>query len=111
MCTLYNNLVNLCKAKGVSGSRMCLDLGLSKSTMTDLKNGRIKGVSINTAQKMAAYFNITVDELYGIEKEKAPDAEAPEAEYQEVIDLLNQLPEDKRQNALDYLKFLASNNQ
>ena len=111
MCTLYNNLVSLCKAKGVSGSRMCLDLGLSKSTMTDLKNGRIKGVTIATAQKMAAYFNITVDELYGIEIEKAPDAEAPEAEYQEVIDLLNQLPEDKRQNALDYLKFLASNNQ
>lgn len=45
------------------------------------------------------------------EIEKAPDAEAPEAEFQEVINLLQQLPEDKRQNALDYLKFLSSNNQ
>ena len=49
---------------------MCLDLGLSKSTMSDLKSGRIKGISIPTAQKIAGYFGITVDELYGEEAKK-----------------------------------------
>lgn len=72
MGTLYEKIVTLCKSKGVSASRMCLDLGLSKSTMSDLKNGRIKGVSIPTAQKIAGYFGITVDELHGedIKKEQ-----------------------------------------
>ena len=70
MGTLYEKITALCKAKGVSGSRMCLDLGLSKSTMSDLKFGRIKGISIPTAQKIAGYFGITVDELYGEEAKK-----------------------------------------
>lgn len=70
MGTLYEKINALCKAKGVSGSRMCLDLGLSKSTMSDLKFGRIKGISIPTAQKIAGYFGITVDELYGEEAKK-----------------------------------------
>lgn len=70
MGTLYERINALCKSKGVSGSRMCLDLGLSKSTMSDLKSGRIKGVSIPTAQKIAGYFGISVDELYGEEVKK-----------------------------------------
>ena len=75
MGTLYENINALCKSKGVSGSRMCLDLGLSKSTMSDLKNGRIKGVSIPTAQKIAGYFGISVDELYGDETKKEQPTE------------------------------------
>lgn len=70
MGTLYERIKTLCKNKGVSGSRMCLDLGLSKSTLSDLKNGRTKGISVATAQKIAGYFDITVDELYETEKEK-----------------------------------------
>ena len=75
MGTLYERITALCKAKGVSGSRMCLELGLSKSTMSDLKNGRIKGISIPTAQKIAGYFEITVDELYGEEAKKEQPTE------------------------------------
>ena len=98
MGTLYENINALCKSKGVSGSRMCLDLGLSKSTMSDLKNGRIKGVSIPTAQKIAGYFGISVDELYGDEIKK----EQPTAQYDglsdelvELIGVLKELPQDK----------------
>lgn len=72
MGTLYDRIQSLCKSKGVSGSRMCLDLGLSKSTLSDLKNGRTKGISVATAQKIAGYFGITVDELYGEEQKEKP---------------------------------------
>lgn len=72
MCTLYDRIVELCKAKGVSGSRMCLDLGLSKSTLSDIKNGRKKGISTSTAQKMASYLDVSVGYLLGEETEKAP---------------------------------------
>ena len=72
MCTLYDRIIELCKEKGVSGSRMCLDLGLSKSTLSDIKSGRKKGVSTATAQKMAAYLGVSVDYLLGEETQKAP---------------------------------------
>lgn len=52
---------------------MCVDLGLSKSLMTDLKSGRKKGITAETAQKIADYFSVTVDRvLNGPETKKAP---------------------------------------
>jgi transcriptional regulator with XRE-family HTH domain len=73
MCTLYERINELCKTKGVSGSRMCLDLGLSKSTLSDIKSGRKKGISTATAQKMASYLGVSVGYLLGDEEtEKAP---------------------------------------
>lgn len=73
MCTLYERINELCKTKGVSGSRMCLDLGLSKSTLSDIKSGRKKGISTATAQKMASYLGVSVGYLLGEEEtEKAP---------------------------------------
>lgn len=75
MCTLYERIQSLCKDKGVSGSRMCLDLGLSKSTLSDMKSGRKNGISTTTANKMADYLGVSVDYLLNGEEQKnnAPD--------------------------------------
>lgn len=75
MCTFYNRVQALCAEKGVSGSRMCLELGLSKSTLSDIKSGRKKGVSTETAQKMAAYFGVSVDYLVTGENKEIPAAQ------------------------------------
>ena len=103
MGTLYERINTLCKSKGVSGSRMCLDLGLSKSTMSDLKNGRIKGLSMPTAQKIAGYFGLTVDELYGEEEPKEKPTVKDDGlseDMKELIDCIKKLPEDKIQMLL-----------
>ena len=118
MGTLYENINALCKSKGVSGSRMCLDLGLSKSTMSDLKNGRIKGVSIPTAQKIAGYFGISVDELYGeerteehIEMYKKNDALSDiiiamrtDDEFMSIVEAIYKMDKEKRSSLLAFLK-------
>ena len=70
MCTLYERITELCKKKNVSRSRMCLELGLSKSTMSNMKNGRQAGVSTETAQKIASYFGVSVGYLLGEEEKK-----------------------------------------
>lgn len=70
MCTLYESISSLCREKGIKGGKMCTDLGLSKSLMTDLKAGRKKSINTDTAEKIAAYFGVTVDRVLG--KEKAP---------------------------------------
>lgn len=72
MSTLYERLAQLCTERGIRGGRMCADLGLSKSLMTDLKMGRKKSVSAETAQKLASYFGVSVGYLLGEETEKAP---------------------------------------
>jgi transcriptional regulator with XRE-family HTH domain len=64
--------MDLCKQKGISGSRMCLNLGLSKSTLSDIKSGRKKGVSTITAQKIATYFGVSVGYLLGEEEKRQP---------------------------------------
>lgn len=70
VATLYETLNELCKKKGVKGGRMCSDLGISKSLMTDLKSGRKKSVNAETAQKLATYFNVSVGYLLGEEAKK-----------------------------------------
>lgn len=67
MFNLYENLVRLCAIKGVSPSKMCLDIGKSKSLMSALRTGKTVGISQDSAEKMAEYFGVTVDEvLHGI---------------------------------------------
>lgn len=68
MATLYDRLTLLCSQKGIKGGKMCTDLGLSKSLMTDLKMGRKKGVNADTAQKIASYFGVSVGYLIGVEQ-------------------------------------------
>ena len=69
MCTLHSRIIELCKERGISGSRMCLDLGMSKSTLSDLKSGRKKSFTAETAHKIASYLNVSVAYLLGEEED------------------------------------------
>lgn len=69
MCTLYDSIKSLCDERGIKGGKMCTDLGLSKSLMTDLKAGRKSGITNKTAVKIAEYFGVSVDRVFGVEKE------------------------------------------
>ena len=65
---LYQRICNLCQSSGIRPGRLCTQLGLSRSLMTDLKMGRKKSVSAETAQKIAAYFGVSVGYLLGQEE-------------------------------------------
>lgn len=70
MGNLYEMIQLLCTQRGIRPGRLCDDTGLSRGLMTDLKMGRKKGVSAETAQKIAAYFGVSVGYLLG--QEAAP---------------------------------------
>lgn len=74
MSELYKVLSGLCETREITGYRMCKDLGIQPSIMTDLKMGRRSGLKADTAAKIANYFNVSVDYLLG--NEKSPTAEA-----------------------------------
>lgn len=65
MVNLFARIQSLCEQKNIRPGRLCDDLGLSRSLMTDLKMGRKKTVQAETAQKIAEYFGVSVGYLLG----------------------------------------------
>jgi transcriptional regulator with XRE-family HTH domain len=70
MSILYKNIISLCEERGIKGGKMCTDIGMSKGILTDLKMGRQTGISAANAQKIAAYFGVSVGYLLGEEEQK-----------------------------------------
>lgn len=68
MENLYNRIEALCSERNIRPGRLCNDLGLSRGLVTDLKMGRKKSLNAETAQKIAAYFGISVGQLLGQEE-------------------------------------------
>ena len=100
MGNLYDTILALCESRGIKGGKMCTDVGISKGLLTDLKMGRRTGVSAVTAQKIAAYFNVSVGYLLG-EEDKEAKKEQP-IEYdglsddkKKLIKRLEELSDDK----------------
>ena len=67
---LYDTILSLCNDKGMRPGRRCDELGLSRGLMTDLKMERKKTVNAQTAQKIAAYFGVSVGYLLGEEESR-----------------------------------------
>ena len=63
MADLYENIVKLCRNHGITGGRLCTELGFSRSTLSDLKAGRINSLSSQKLQKIADYFSVSVGTL------------------------------------------------
>jgi len=111
MGTLYESIISLCNDKGIKGGKMCVDLGISKSTMTDLKSGRRTGISMDTAQKIADYFDVSVDRVLGSEqKEKSPTPNGVEldAETIELREIWNSADQEEREALLAMAKMLKA---
>lgn len=62
MGTLYENIKSACDEKGITVSKLCVDLGYSKSNMTNLKNGQAT-MNFERLARFASYLGVTVDEL------------------------------------------------
>lgn len=109
MCTLHGRITELCKEKGVSGSRMCLDLGMSKSTLSDIKSGRKKSFTAETAHKIASYLGVSVAYLLGEEEKDAKKGQPIEYDKlsenrKALIDFAMSISEEKAEKFLRLLK-------
>ncbi|MBR4108892.1 MAG: helix-turn-helix transcriptional regulator [Oscillospiraceae bacterium] len=72
MDSLYDIILSLCNRNGIRPGRLCDELGISRGLITDLKMGRKKSVSAETAQKIAAFFGVSVGYLLGQEEDALP---------------------------------------
>jgi DNA-binding Xre family transcriptional regulator len=102
MSKLYENIAQLCADRGISGYRLCKDVGIQPSILTDLKMGRKTGMSVATASKIAAYLEVSVDRiLEGMPKPTDELDEFTYAMYQET----KELSEENRKTLLEMARF------
>ena len=103
MGELYNKISTLCNDKGVTGYRMCKDIGIQPSIMSDLKSGRKKSLSADYANRIATYFGVSVPFLLGEETEKPADPKIDGlSDYElRLLAWFRSLPPEKRRAILE----------
>ena len=67
--TMVERIDELLRERGISGSRMSSDLGMSRSFMTELRKGRARSVTAETASRIADYLGVSTDYLLGKDTE------------------------------------------
>ncbi|WP_312636995.1 helix-turn-helix transcriptional regulator [Oscillibacter sp.] len=93
MYDLYEIIKSECEKNGITVSAMCLELGMSKSMMSDLHSGKKKSLSAEKLSKIANYFNVSVDYLLtGEQKNQAP-IDVVDEDLRDYLDELRNRPE------------------
>lgn len=100
MSVLSDRIDFLCKSRGITGYKLCKDIGISPNVMTELRKGRRSGLSAKNADKIASYFGVTVGYLLGTDPEPLLTLDLGSAEVSsqpEAEKAPGPLPEDERE--------------
>lgn len=106
----YDTFHKLCESKGVTDSRACIEMGFSRSYAAKMKN-KNGAPSMDKLSTMANYFGVTVDYLLNAEKENPTSvfADGVDELDKEALDIMHQLPPEKRAAGLAMLRGLLNN--
>jgi transcriptional regulator with XRE-family HTH domain len=69
---MYKRIEDLCKEKGVNMTAMCREAGIPRSNLSDLKFGRTAALATVNLNRVATYFDVSLDYLLGNEDTKKP---------------------------------------
>lgn len=75
MPPIYERIEELCKQRGINITFLCTECNIKRASLSDYKTGKKKSLSVETLAKIAQYFDVSVDYLYG-KRPSAPDEEA-----------------------------------
>ena len=94
MSILSDRIDNLCKERGITGYRLCKDIGISPNVMTELRSGRRNGINAKNANKIADYFGVTVGYLLGEEEKEKPAGQKADGLTEEEIEYIKWFREE-----------------
>ena len=63
MSNMYKRIEALCKYKNINVTALCKELGISRSSLSELNAGRTKTLSSDYVAKIAGFFNVSTDYL------------------------------------------------
>lgn len=106
----WDNFVRLCNQAGKYPNTVAAEVGVkSTGTVTGWKNGANPRQTV--LLKLADYFGVTVDYLLNAEKENPTSVTADGVDEldKEALDIMHQLPPEKRAAGLSMLRGLLNN--
>ncbi len=116
MSALYESIKRLCDERGIKPGKMCTEIGISRGLISDLKSGRTKSITSETAHKIADYFGVSVDRVLGTEQKKEADPLEgtdfkPTKEYWEKA--VSKMSKEEMREAMDILmkKYVEEENK
>jgi transcriptional regulator with XRE-family HTH domain len=103
MSAFQSNLKQILKDKGLTQTQFADALGISKGTLSDWLSGRYypRGKYL---QAMCDYLGVTMGELVS-EKRDTIKLDA------EIVTLYNELSDEKKQEVIDYARYLLHKNK
>lgn len=95
MTTFYKNYIALCAQKKKSASAVAVEIGLSRTSPNGWKKG--KQPSDINLEKLANYFEVSVDDLLSEQKERPtlPEESELDADTMELLEAWNSSDEAK----------------
>lgn len=97
------------KELGITADKVAEQIGVSRSTMFRYEKGEIEKIPINNLVPIARALHTTVGYLMGWSDEKNSIPVAEDGVDAEAMHYFDRLSEDKKVEALNYLRYLASN--
>lgn len=101
--------VELCNSVNKAPNKVASELGVTSGTATKWKNGAVP--QDRTIKKIADYFGVSVEYLKGETDIKNPGAKDSTEMDKEVMRLFSKVPEEKKEEAMRYLRFLAESHE
>jgi transcriptional regulator with XRE-family HTH domain len=98
------------ESTGVSAYKLSKATGISESTFSKWKSNPTSNISLSNIKKIAEYFNVSTDYLLGNEPKNRLPAEAKSLSdiENEILEIYNTLPKDKKQAFLTVARSLKS---
>lgn len=90
----------LCKEKGVTQKKALEDMGFHRNAVQSWNNGN---PSADALKKLAGYFEMSTDDLLGVETKKAPTPKG-ERDYLAIMNAFDKADESTREAILLLLK-------
>ena len=99
MSNMYNIIENLCKSNNMTVTEMCRELKITRSSLSELKQGRAKSLSADKVIKIAKYFGVSAEYISGEQDNIMVEAHNEpiylDDETRDIIDELRTRPEMK----------------
>lgn len=86
MSEMYNIIEELCLQKGVNITQMCQEAGIPRATLTELKKGRTQTLGPKNLEKLATYFEVTMEYFLGNKKKPTPENGSERSDIDDLIE-------------------------